>query len=265
MCLCNFARREQLDDVITRLLRQTCKPRIIVWNNDTNHVFKDSRVDWVINSSENVHTRHIVYLWQEASTEFVGRMDDDLYPGDDFVLEDALKVTKELQHPEQILGAFGVRLYLNESYERGHHISVPKGHGQLNEDQTEVLEYWNHLSVDLVKGRFMLMRQLGTRNLRVGFRHYHSDLYVSTALAERRRLFHFVGGCFFGREDVKNPEACRPRLVDYPMDDFGYCADPLHAEQRNALATKWVSQCFPDQRVKARPDTEETDEAPADS
>ena len=186
-------------------------------------------------------------------------MDDDLYPADDHVLADALSIAKKFQHPEQMLGAYGVRLYRDKSYEHGHHINIPKGHGQIREDG-KVSEDYNNLHVDLLKGRFLLLRQTGTLGLRVDFRHYHTDMYISTALAKRRRLFHVVGGCFFGRENRDDSAECQGRLRDYDIDDLGYCARPAHITTRNVLSIEWASQCFPDSRVKDYPDAQEAQE-----
>lgn len=262
MCLCNYARPEQLSHVITQLKLQTVPIRIVVWDNSPEGSFKDDRADWVIRSSQNVHTRHIIYLWQEAETPIVGRMDDDLYPVDECLFEEALETMKKFTHPWQMLGAYGVRLYADcPSYTDAHHISTPKGHGQLvgdakpMESRTEkrqVRPDYNNLAVDLLKGRFLLVKQEASEQLNAGFRHYHSDLAISAALAERRRRFHFVGGCFFGRENPDNVEECFGRLRDFPADELGYCNQVEHMSQRNELAEKWVKQCLPDTRVKLK-------------
>lgn len=252
MCLCNYARPDQLSTVITSLRSQSVPVRIVVWDNSPDGTFKDDRADWVIRSSENRHTRHVIYLWQEAETPYVGRMDDDLYLADATLMEDALAELSKLRDVRQMIGAFGVRLYSDfQNYTDGHHIAVPKGHGQIL-DNGQVNPEANNLPVDLLKGRFILAKQAASVHLNANFRHYHSDLAISGMLADRRRLFHVVGGCFFGRQNLKDREECFGRLLDFPVDEKGYCNREEHDSQRNELSTAWAYQCMVHRKVKRK-------------
>lgn len=246
MCLCNYARRDNLDKIITDLRRQTVNLRIFVWNNDTENEFKDDRVDWVINSSQNVHTRHVIYLWQQANSPYVARMDDDLTFADDDVLADALVALKRLPYSNQILGAYGVRLWTGDSYVDGHHISTPKGHGQ-KDDQGNILTKTADFDVDLIKGRIMLLKQSASHSLSTGFGHVHTDLHISTQLAVRTRYFHVVSGIFYNLKDLS------PRLIEFDVDDEGYCDLEGHYDKRNKLSQSWVVTCHPSRKVRVRP------------
>ena len=252
MVLHNYARRAQLDYVITGLLEQKTRPVIFVWNNDVNSVFRDDRVDWIVNSSRNNHVRSVISMWQMAWTPWVARMDDDLYLGDDEVLTDALTVAKSMRHSTQILGAYGVKLWINETYQTSHHLSMPKGHGQIKDNGKPNPEIRN-FEVDIVKGRFMLFRQSASHQMTPGFGHVHTDVHISTSLAGRRRFHHMVSGVFWERTHATDPDQCKPRLVEFPLDDKGYCERAEHTAERDALTSAWVSQCVHDRRAKKRP------------
>ena len=253
MVLCNYARREQLEEIVETLFKQSVRPRIFIWNNDVTTPYVDDRVDWVINSSKNSHLRHVVSLWQQASTPFVGRMDDDLNLADDDVLADALQALKRRKHPDQIIGAYGVRMYNGETYERSHHISIPKGHGQ--EVGNTGMPHINPKDqfVDAVKGRIMLLRQEATHKLTCGIRHVHTDLSISCQLAGVRRFHHYLAGCFFGRNDLNNINLCHPRLIDFPLDDKGYCDHTDHLADRDKVMQEWLKRARPHKSAKSRP------------
>src|SRR4051812_24827589 len=89
MILHNYARPENMRQVIASLRRQTIQPKIILWDNAPVPL-ENPDVDWLIRSSVNDHGYAFCYLAQRANTDFVGRMDDDLMPADDRVFEDAL-------------------------------------------------------------------------------------------------------------------------------------------------------------------------------
>lgn len=250
--LCNYARPQQLHTVIDLLKQQSCPPDIFVWNNNPAYTFQDDRADWVINSNRNEHTRHVVSLWQQAGTRFVGRMDDDLYPGDTEIIADAVEVLRRQDHDRRIVGAFGVRLFSDSAYEDGQHVSAPRGHGQLDEDGKPLPEPVD-MRVDLIKGRFMILRQEVSHLLSCGFDHVHSDLYVSTTLAGRHRHCHTVAGCFFDRCDPADAKNCKPRLVDFPEDQQGYCAQPSHMRKRDELAVNWAVAARESTRVRPKP------------
>ena len=262
MCLCSYARHEQMHQIIEELRAQTCKPKIFVWNNDPDYHFKDDRADWVINSTCNCHTRHVIMLWQMASTPYVARMDDDLHFADDRVLADVIPQLKKLKHRNQMIGAYGVRMYTGETYQDSHHIATPRGHGNVDMDKKPLRSLQN-VEVDLLKGRILLAKQECSHGLTTGFGHYHTDLYLSMALAGRHRFFHVVTGHgFYDNSDRSDKEKPRARLLDFPVDDKGYCDRDDHYAKRDELCQTWAVNCLPSRKVRTKPTKEEKAEAP---
>lgn len=254
MCLCSFARHEQTHQIIEELRAQTCKPKIFVWNNDLDYHFQDDRADWVINSNRNCHTRHVIFFWQQASTPYVARMDDDLHFADDRVLADVIPGLKTLKHRNQMIGAYGVRLYKDETYQNSHHIASPRGHGQMDMEKKPLRKLQN-VEVDLLKGRILLARQECAHGLTTGFGHHHTDLHLSMVLAGRHRFFHVVTGHgFYDNSDRESAEKSRSRLLDFPVDERGYCDQEGHYEKRDELCQAWASNCLPSRKVKPKPD-----------
>ena len=228
------------------------KPKIFVWNNNPAVQLENDLADLVINSSVNLHCWPTVLLWHMAETPYVARMDDDLYFADDRVLEDALEVLKAQKSVSQIVGAWGVKLYDDVFYSSSHHIATPKGHGQLKEGKKEPLGRPHNIRVDIIKGRIMLLNRsatglLSTRPVRLQPDDNHFDLYVSNTLAGRNRFWHTVAGCFW---DHKTREG---RLLDFPEDEKGYCAQASHASLRDRICDLWVKQCAPDPRSRRKP------------
>lgn len=252
MVLHNFAREEQLHQILDGLSTQHERPFIGVWNNNVDTVFKDDRADWIVNSNRNTHCRTVISMWQMAATPWVARMDDDLYMADDDVLGDALVRAKQMTQSTQILGAYGVRLWAGENYQSSHHMAMPRGHGQVDETgkpDCKIRDY----SVDIVKGRFMLLRQSATHQLSPSFSHVHTDLHISNSLAGRNRFHHVLSGVFWARTDLEDPEKCEPRLVDFPEDAHGYCTWTDHMAARNVITQAWAAQCLPNRKVKSKP------------
>ena len=212
--IANYAREEQLHELIELLRKQTVKPYIWIWNNDTKKDFRDDRADWVVNSNRNVHVRIVSMFYQLASTPYVMSMDDDLYPADEEVFEDALQTLKRQKHRNQIVGAYG---------------------------------------------RVLMMRQDATHVLTCGFSHHHTDINTSTALAGRHRHFHTLAGCFWNRCDMADHDKCKPRLLDFPVDDHGYCAKDGHYEERNALCQTWARTCLPSRNSGPKPKPKPSD------
>lgn len=242
LCLCNYARPQQMHELIGMLRQQSCELNLVVWNNDPEREFKDDRADWVINSNRNVHTNHVVSLWQQSPTPYVGRMDDDLYPADTEVVADTLEVLKRLTDERRIVAAYGVRLFDGYAYPDCDHFGTPKGHGQLTEDNELVTQEPVDVPVDVVKGRYMILRQSLTHLLSSGIGHPHTDLYVSCTLAQRTRNLHVLAGCLYDRRST-DPEECGPRLINWPEDELGYCAQAGHHDERDRIVQMWLGSC----------------------
>ena len=249
MCLHNWARTEWTHTIIDELSKQSCKPRVFVWNNNPDVDFKDNRADLVIQSSVNMHVRTLPAMWQMAGTPYVARMDDDLHfrDGDTELVADALARIKLCQAASKMLGPYGVRLFSDSNYEGAHHVAIPKGHGQFTDDRKKVRAKDQDIAVDLLKGRFLMANQMATLGLRCHCPHYHVDLYVGMEMAQRRRFWHICPGLFYDRAKQEG------RLVDFPVDGKGYCDMGNHAAMRNKLCDEWAASCPKDRRVKKKP------------
>lgn len=250
--LVNFARSAQLHDIIDCIRRQSIETTIWVWNNDVENEFKDDRADWVVQSSCNIHGRCVPMMYQMAKTQFVVTMDDDLYPSDDDVFADAVMLLKKLPNFRTLVGAYGVRIYEGESYSNSHHIQIPKGHGQLLDNGLPSPKPVN-FPVDLLKGRIIFGNQKVARYFSCDIPHWHTDLYLSMMAAGYKRWQHIAAGLFWDRCDLKDADNCKPRIVDFPIDDLGYVNKEGHMAKRDELCSDWVMWCPPDPRVTVHP------------
>jgi hypothetical protein len=153
------------------------------------------------------------------------------------------------------VGAYGVRLYSDATYEDSHHLAVPRGHGQYDDEENPI-EVPVDLKVDLVKGRIMVLRQEVCHDMTSWCDHHHADLKINFDLAGRHRYFHILAGCLWDREDF-NPAVegggCRSRLIDFPVDHKGYCDREGHYTKRNQLCHVWAANSLPDHRVRSKP------------
>ncbi len=219
--LINFKRTRNTHQIIERLRTQTVQPAIYVWNNG-NKPFDNPHADWVINSSQNAHAHCLPFLYQHAETEYICRMDDDLVPADNRVLEDVIRFIDEHGKSRRIVGGQGIILEAGKNYEN----STPVGCGKYY--RTVVTD----TPVDIIKGRFMVFRQEFADLIPLDRSHIHVDLTTSFALSGQRRLFHVV------------PALLENRLSELPdaHDDGsgrGYSHLVNHYETRNRLTEGW--------------------------
>jgi hypothetical protein len=198
--LTNWKRSENLRLIIDQLLSQTLKPELFLWNN--GDTFESPPIAWQVDSSRNVLCWPRWFMASMASTEFVAVMDDDLIFSDATVLEDAITFMRSLA-PETIVGMCGLLLDPAKPYRDGEHRTSLPGEDQV---------------VDIVKGRFMLLRTDQLKKLRLAPDPSRDmlmgeDIHVSGALAEGRRGMHILPSLFAGRwKELPAPHG----LVDMP-------------------------------------------------
>lgn len=246
VCLTTWKRHEQVHEIIGQLTKQSCRPRIFVWNND-NYFFKDDRAHAVVNCTVNIRCKHIAASMQAAGTPYVAMMDDDLYFGDDDVLADALTFLDSLPNDTSLIGPYGVKIFEGGTYEDGNHVSIPKGHGQYAPDGS-VLKEPHNVPVAVLKGRLILGTRAAAGLADCWYDHHQEDLPLCFNTAGLRRLHHWAAGCFFDHANE------RSRLPDFPIDDKGMCNDEVHMPMRNAACEQWLQTCPPDPRVKLKPE-----------
>jgi hypothetical protein len=220
--LLNWRRPQNLAAILDCLAGQTVPVQVYLWNNGERLELEDHpAVKLVVRANRNVGCLPRWHLAGLAETEFVCSVDDDLLLADERVLEDAVRACRE-RCPDGIVGAFGWQHVEDEpldSYRAHRHINgPPKRDGE-----------WVDRTVDVVKGRFMLLRRELLERVPIsppdwpeeeplGFR--CDDLYVS---------MHVAGGKW-GRHLV--PAEIGRRWRELGQDARALAADPGHYERR---------------------------------
>ena len=197
--LLNWKRAENIGLLLNCLQKQTAKPRVVVWDNGFGvdgglkwsppngpllEVHLHPLVDLAVYSSGNLGCFPRWQLAAHCQTEYVCSLDDDLMFKDPRVLEDAITAHRTLC-PDGIVGMFGWRRVEGRDYKGGRHM-----HG-ANQD----------VRVDVIKGRFMLLRREQLE--RVPTVHPAAlpedyvradDVYVSLCISEGKPGHHLVPG-----------------------------------------------------------------------
>jgi len=212
VCLLNWKRPQNLPRVIDSLARQTAKPVIFLWNNGAP--FRDERIRWQADSSQNMGCWPRWFMASRATTEFVCSLDDDLVLKDSYVLEDAIAFLGQCPE-ETILGPEGVRLAFSKVYKDCGHVACP------SEDTP----------VSIVKGRMMLFRRSALNRVRLA-----TDFDVARD-ADDIALSSMAAGGKAGRHIV--PALFRGRLEDLDQLGVGLNQRPGHHERREAARRKY--------------------------
>jgi hypothetical protein len=233
VCLLNWQRPENVGPVLDSIAAQTVPARVVLWNNgrplyfgpDERPIAEHPLVDLVVQSGENLGCFPRWWLAGRAGTDFVCSLDDDLKLADERVLEDAIAACAE-DCPDGIVGFFGWQTREGRGYRGGRHVN-----GSARD-----------VRVDLIKGRFMLLRTdlLERVPLRLPaglagqvdpFR--ADDVYLSLCISRGRPGHHLVPGALgrrwreVGRQDgralASHPDhyAARGRAVRALLDYFG--------------------------------------------
>jgi len=187
-CLLNWRRPRNLGRILDCLAEQSLRPTIFLWNNSPEP-FSHPAVDWLVESNRNLVCWPRWWMAQAADSEFAAVMDDDLIPTDKQLLADAVEVARR-QPPCRIIGPFGGRMGTRH-YSR---------HDPIHNVKEDAI-------VDIVKGRFMLLRtadirqcQLATaRSPALGVVDEHEDIAINGMLAGGRLGQHLVPAMFTRR------------------------------------------------------------------
>lgn len=217
--LINYQRQKNTHAIIEVLKNQTIPVKIILWNNN-DEPFINEKVDWIINSSKNVHAYLLPYLYQMSDTEFILRMDDDLIPTDNNVLEDLIE---KHNGTSQILCGHGVRMIKGRNYSRSLHFGVGKYYQDIFEDT----------KVDIAKGRFLFFRQEYAHLIPFSTKTYHVDLNTSFALSCGNKSYHLI------------PKILEDRLFELPSkhednSGYGYSFQEGHWDKRDKMVEEWL-------------------------
>ena len=142
VCLLNWRRPQNMAPILDSIAAQTVPCRVMLWDNSSSPLpILSPLVDLVVHSGANLGCLPRWWLAGMAKTEWVCSLDDDLA----FAAPDALEcvLAAAARCPDGVLGAYGVQLVDGTHYRHAVHDNLPA----------------NDERVDIVKGRFMLLRR----------------------------------------------------------------------------------------------------------
>ena len=203
--LLNWQRRRNLNKIIKVLLNQTIKPKIFLWNNNPRAI-KDSRIDWIVNSSKNMYCFPRWLMASMAKTKYIMTLDDDLIPITDKFIEIALEIAK--QYPKGIVGLFGKQTPDKPPY----YNNVGDGSNKA----------------DIIKGRCMIMRTELLKKVPLSSSNVtrEDDIYISYMTADRIKTPHFIS------------TELREYIKELPQGKVGLDTDKKHMEDREKFLKK---------------------------
>ena len=197
--LLNWKRPENLKRTIASLRSQSIPVAIWLWNNNPEDRTPYD-VDQKFEAPRNFYCWPRWLLGSLIDTEFLFTLDDDLTFGDGEVLVDALSYLKQLPLTS-IVGYCGVQLDSDRNYWQSKHYHQP--------------EVDREVGVDIVKGRFMLMRKKFIGRISLENEPTCEDIKVSS-YSEKKIL----------------PSILRGRLIDLPEGSEALHANPEQRKRR---------------------------------
>jgi hypothetical protein len=227
VCLLNWQRPDNIGPVLDSIRSQTLPAQVYLWNNGRPFEFRAGDgamqpivehplVKIAVQSSQNLGCFPRWALAALADTEFVCSLDDDLAFADPTVLEDAIAACRE-ECPDGIVGFFGWAATAGQDYGRGYH---PNG----------CLPGTASIRVDVIKGRFMLMRRAVLERVPLeisvlegvpGLSHREDDVYVSLCVSGGRPGFHVI------------PARLGRRWKELPSHGVAASGEPGHYARRD--------------------------------
>lgn len=176
VCLLNWKRADNVRLILDSLEEQTERPQVFLWDN-SELAFADKRIDWLVRSSRNAKCWPRWWMASQADTDYVMSLDDDLVLADQHVIKHMVDfMDLAVRHPEpydRIYGLEGVQLQSGLLYS-----------GSLGKDEVPTGD------VDVVKGRFMLLRREALTDVGLHWGVTEDDIAISGLLAKGRRRHH---------------------------------------------------------------------------
>ncbi|MFO8006475.1 MAG: tetratricopeptide repeat protein [Candidatus Brocadiia bacterium] len=228
--LLNYRRPENMQALLDCLAAQSVPVEVLLWNNGEPFTVSHREgaepvppsehplVTLAVRSSENVGCWTRWLLASAARTEYVCTLDDDLVLADRWVLEDAVWASRT-RCPDGVVGLFGWTEVPGRDYRHCTHTNGSE----------------RDCRVDLIKGRFMLLRQALLERVPLehpvfrelnDYRWRADDIYVNLCVSHGRRAAHLVPG-ILGK-----------RFEELPGAERGLCRQPDHHRQRGELARR---------------------------
>jgi len=229
VCLLNWQRPANLADLLESISRQTVPTRVWLWNNAPDARLPDGSapadhplVELCVTAGRNLRCLPRWWLASRAETEYVCTIDDDLALADERVLEDAVAACSRMRGPDGAVGFFGWQRVEGKNYRAGHHVNGSR----------------RDRRVDLVKGRFMLVRRALLR--RVPLVHpalvgsedllgRADDIYVSLCISRGRPGAHLV------------PGVLGKRWRELPQRGAALAAQPEHYAERDQVLNRLLA------------------------
>lgn len=190
--LLNYKRKKNIESIIETLKNQTLDCEIFLWNN-SNEVFIDNRVDWIVNSNDNKFYWPRWFMGVYASNEFIMSMDDDLTFTHSNALKDLHNEALKYKEDGRAIGIEGVKVKNFEKYfphkkeNLLNSVFLPNSNFRVKNPKKPEL-------VDIIKGRLLLClkKDLEKIPLKTKFLDYADDIAVSSFLASGKRRHHLV-------------------------------------------------------------------------
>jgi len=214
VCLLNYRRPQNIPAILDCLAAQTLRPTVWLWDNaprgegqQMRSARMRARLDLRVVSGRNFGCFPRWWLASMAETDYVCSMDDDLVLRDERVLADAVEAQRSLC-PDGVVGFFGWKRVEGRQYKGSRHI-----HGS-REDRR----------VDLVKGRFMVLRRTLLERVPLlarGVGHREDDVLVNLGISGGRPGAHLV------------PGVLGKRWKELPQRGTALAAEPGHYNKRD--------------------------------
>jgi len=208
--LLSWKRIDNIKQIINSFRKQTIKPTIFLWNNNPEVTFTTKKVDWIVNSNQDMYSFAQWMMIPMVETEYLITMNDDLMPKTNDFIAHVLELVE--QHPTGIVGPFGKRIVPGTSPYNG--AEVRTGHA------------------DIVKGRCMCMRTEVLKNvpLFTDGRVRNDDIYISYYTANGKKDAHYISW------------ALRQLTQDLPELDCGMDKDKDHMLSRNRYILELIDK-----------------------
>jgi len=210
--LTNWKRKENLNEVIDSIKKQSIPIDICLWNNNNDDNTKYD-VNLQFNSEKNFKCWPRWFMGSLIESDFLFTLDDYLKFSDNKVIEDVLNFYLSLEHIKNlnpIVGYTGVILNKNLDYWKSTHIIEP--------DDTDI-------KTDIIKGRFMFMHKNIINEMTIENEPTCEDIKVSS-VSNYKIIPHFL----------------KERFVNLNEMGVGLFGSIDHEKKRNEAVKKYFKK-----------------------
>lgn len=221
VCLLNYRRPKNLEQVIAALLQQTVRPNLFLWDNGEIPPANVGYMDWLVTSRENKFCLPRWWMAARAETTYVCSLDDDMLPKDENVLADAIAAHEGLNTGRSAIGPYGV-LFTEPEYEACDHLSPH-----------DVTPPYDGQPVDMIKGRFLLARTDDIKKMPLLDSYINEDdIGLCGLLADGKPARHHI------------PRILKDRFEELPAP-HAWSRRPEHVQSRNMARKRFFPTSLP--------------------